>query len=122
MADQHISVVLEFPASIAQQEIWNLEKELQHIKGVETDLQQPRDIQAVITLFLQITGDVGVVAASIASVCSVAEILYKFLHREDKNKVSEEGKKKVVLKQGDKAIELYNYSIEEIRQLLSRKK
>ena len=121
MVDQNITVFLKFSPDVAQQEIWNLEEALKHIQGVETDLQATRDPLATITLVVQIVTSIGIVAGSIKSVYEVAEIVYRFLHRKDKDKADEQGKERVVLKQGDKTVELYNCSVKEIEQLLSQK-
>ncbi len=121
MADQNITVFLEFSPDVAQQEIQGLEEALKHIQGVETDLQATRDPLATIILVVQIATSVGIVAGSIKSVYEVAEKVYQFLHRKDKDKVDEQGKERVVLKQGNKTVELYNCSLEEIKQLLSQK-
>ena len=121
MAAQNSTIFLEFPPEISQHDIRALGTQLNCIEGVETDLQTSRDPLAVITLVIEIVLSTGAVAASIKSAYDVGEILFTFLHRKGEEKASEEGKKKIVLKDGEKEVQIYGYSPEEIRQLLSPK-
>lgn len=122
MSDRTTTVLIEIPADVAQQEVWDMEEKIKQVEAVGTDLQEPRDVLAGTMLVLHfaasIMGPVDVIGGGIKSIHDVATILYEFLHRAGKEKASEEGKKKVVITKKGKKIELYNLSIEEIEKIL----
>lgn len=125
MSDQKISALIEIPPDVAQQEVWDLESTLRRVEGVETDLQEPRDVLGVTMLVLHVATSimepVAVIGGGIKSVYDVAVILHKFLHPTDKEKSKEEGKKKMVIIKKGKRIELYGLSIKEIERILKER-
>ena len=125
MSDQNTSALIEIPSDVAQQEVWDLEETLRQIEGVKTDLQEPRDVPGVTMLILHLATSimepVAVIGGGIKSIYEVSVILHKFLHRTDKEKPREEGRKKIVIIKKGKRIELYDLSIEEIEKILKER-
>jgi hypothetical protein len=123
MAEEKITVIIELPSHIMQQEVWDLEEQLKQIDAVEISLQEPKDIVAATVLVLQfittLAGDAATVVGGTKAVYDVAKILYDFLHRSDKVQKEKEAKKRVVILKKGKRIELYDLSIEEIEHILN---
>lgn len=123
MSDQTIRI--EISANVSQHYVWELEKKLQQVEGVTTDLLEPKDLASITLLLLHfaasIMGPVAVIGGGIKSIHEVAKILYEFLHRSGSEKADAENKKKVILIKNGKRIELYNLSIEEIERILNGK-
>ena len=122
MIDHKTVVILEIPPTIAQNEVWDLEEQLQQIEGLETDLQEAKDILAATMLVLNFTasimGPVITIGGGIKSLYDVASIIHTFLHYKDKEKANEKDKKKVVINNKGKKIEIYDLSVEDIEKLL----
>lgn len=125
MSDQPITLQLEIPPEVAQQDVWDLEEQCKQVAGVTIDLQEPRDFIAATLLFIHIVGPfVGqavAVAGGIKATRDLAQILYNFLHP-TKQETSQPDKNKVMIvtrrKGKEKRIELYNLSPEEIEKVL----
>lgn len=109
------ALTLEIPSSVSQQEVWDLDGRLKQIKGVSTDLQEPKNLLATVLLDLYIAASimtqVGTIANASKQVYDVAKILYDFVQaKSEKHDV-------VVWKNGER-IELKDLTIEEIERLL----
>lgn len=64
MSDQQATLLIEIPPDVAQQDVWEVEERLRQVKGVTTELQEPKDVIAATLLFLQVAAPVaGEVAA-----------------------------------------------------------
>lgn len=128
MSDSSITLQLEIPPEIAQQDVWNLEERCKQVVGVTTDLQESRDFIVATLLFIQIVGpyigQAAVIAGGVKATHDLARIFYDFLHPAKQEKTSEQGKNKVVIvtkrKGMEKRIELYNLSLEEIERVLEQ--
>ena len=122
MSDQPITVQLEIPPEVLQQDIWNFEKRLRQISNITTELQEPKDIVAPTLLFIQIVGPYIVQAVAVAgginTLHELAQTVYTFLHHKKQETDRQRGKNKVVIITKGKRIELYNLSTEEIAQVL----
>lgn len=122
MLNSKIGVTIEIPSNIPQREVWDTEEQLKLIENVETDLQEAKDVTATMLLVLNIaTTTVGTIASTAGgakAVYDVAKILYDFLHRSKEKPVDNEMKRKIVIVKKGKRTELYNLSLEEIRQVL----
>jgi hypothetical protein len=123
MSDQTITLQLEIPPEIAQQDVWDLEKKCKQVAGVTTDLQEPRDFLAATLLFIHIVGPyVGqavAVAGGINTVHDLAQNIYDFLHPKKQEIDQQQAKNKVVIIKKGKRIELYNLSQEEIEKIVN---
>src|SRR3981081_104050 len=101
MSDQPITLQLEIPPEIAQQDVWDLEEQCQQVAGVRTDLQEPRDFIAATLLFIHILGpylgQAAAVAGGIKATRDLAQILYNFLHPTKQETDHHQGKNKVVI-------------------------
>lgn len=124
MSDQPITLHLEFPPEVAQQDVWDLEAQLSHIAGITTELQEPKDLLAATLLFIQVVGPyIGqavAVAAGINTFHELAHTIFAFLHPTKSEAGQSRGKKKVVIVTKDKRIELYNFSLEEIEKIIKQ--
>jgi hypothetical protein len=122
MSDQSITLQLEIPPEIAQQDVWELEGQHKQVAGVTTDLQEPRDIIAATLLFIYIVGpylgQAAAVAGGIKATHDLAQILYNFLHPTKQENDRQQGKNKEVIIKKEKQIELYNLSPKEIEKVL----
>ena len=122
MLGKQTALLIEIPPDVAQQDVWNFEKQLKRTEGVTTELQEPRDLVSATLLFLHfatpIMGQVAVIGGGIKATHDVAKIIYDFLHPIGKEKSSQQGKNKVVIVKKGKRIELYNLSTQEIEELL----
>ncbi len=122
MSDQSITVQLEIPPEVAQQTVWDLEKQLGQVEGVTTDLQEPRDVIAVTHLFLHVVvpylGQAVAIAGGIKATRDLAQILSTFLHPPEKTLDQKPGINKVVIVKKGVRIELYHLSLEEIEKVL----
>ncbi len=120
MSDQPITLHLEIPPEVAQQDVWDLEEQLSHVAGITTELQEPKDIIAATLLFIHIVGpylaQAVAVAGSIKGLHDLAQIIYDFLH--PKKQETDQGKNKVVIITKGKRIELYNLTAREIESVL----
>jgi hypothetical protein len=124
MSDQSITLQLEIPPEVAQQDSWDLEGQLKQVAGVTTDLQEPRDIIAPTLLFIYIVGpylgQAAAVAGGIKATRDLAQILYNFLHPTKQEADRKPGKNKVVIITKGKRIELSNLSSEEIEKIIEQ--
>ncbi|SRR6266567_3487597 len=124
MSDQSITLQLEVPPEVAQQDVWDLEEQLRQVSGVTTDLQEPRDLIAATLLFIHIVepymGQAAAIAGGIQAARDLAQILYNFLHPTQQEAERKPGKNKVVIITKGKRIELYNLSSEEIEKILEQ--
>lgn len=122
MSDRNSSILIEIPSGVAQEEVWDVEEKLKQIKGVTTNLQEPKDVATAAILVLNfattVMGTVGAIGGGIIAIHDVAKIMYDFLHSKHKEKANETGKKKVVIIKKGERIELYNLSIEEIERII----
>jgi hypothetical protein len=122
MIDQKTTIVIEIPSNITQQEVWDLEEQLKGIEGLETDLQESRDIIAPTLLILHfivaIMGSVVTIGGGIKSIHDVAKLIYDFLHSKDNESKNHEFKRKIVITKKGKKFEIYSLSVEEIEKLL----
>ena len=122
MSDRSVTLQLEIPPEVAQQDVWVLEEQFQQVAGVTTDLQEPRDFIAATLLFIHIVGpyleQAAVVAGGIKAIRDLAQILYNFLHPTKQETDRQQGKNEVVIIKKGRRIELYNLSPEEIEKVL----
>ncbi|SRR5258708_36371109 len=122
MIDQKTTIIIEIPSNVAQQEVWDLEEQLKHVEGLETDLQESRDIIAptllILHFIISIMGSVVTIGGGVKSLHDVAKSIYEFLHRKDNKSKNLEFKKKVVITKKGKKFEIYSLSVEEIEKLL----
>lgn len=122
MSDQPVSLKVEIPPEIMQQEVWNLEAQLGSLPGVTTDLQEPKDLLAATLLVLSIAGpyvsQAVTVAGEMNTLHELAQTLYSFLHPKKQDAEPPLGKNKVVIITKGKRIELYNLSSEEIEKVI----
>jgi|GEM_PF-1848695 len=122
MIDQKTTIIIEIPSNVAQQEVWDLEEQLKHVEGLETDLQESRDIIAptllILHFIISIMRSVVTIGGGVKSLHDVAKSIYEFLHRKDNKSKNLEFKKKVVITKKGKKFEIYSLSVEEIEKLL----
>jgi len=122
MSNQLITLQLEIPSEVAQQDIWDLEEQLSHLDGITTELQAPKDFIAATLLFIHVVGpylgEAVAIAGGIKATRDLAQIIYDFLHPKVKEKKHERGKSKIVINKKGKRIVIYNLSIDEIEKLL----
>lgn len=122
--DQPITLQVEIPPEVAQQEVWNLEAQLRQIAGITTELQEPKDLLAATQLFITVAGPyVGqaiAVAGGINTLHDLAEHIYTFLHSKKQEAEQQRGKNKVIIITKGKRIELYNLSSEEIEKIIKQ--
>ena len=118
MHNQQMTLLIEIPPDVAQQEVWDAEERLRQVDGVTTELQEPRDLVAATLLFIHVAvpimRDIAIVGGAIKATHDVAKIIHDFLHPAGKEKINARGKNKVVIIKKGKRIELYNLSTEEI--------
>ncbi len=112
MSDQSITLRLEIPSEIAQQDVWNLEDRLGQINGITTDLHEPRD-PFVAALLMIVT-----IAGGFNTIHDFAQNIYDFLHAVHKDVASEQSKNKVVITRNGERIELYNLTTEQIEKVI----
>lgn len=124
MADQFITLQLEIPPGVDQQEVWALEEQLQQIEGIATELREPRDLVSAAHLFIQVTApyviEAVAVAGGINTLHDLAQHIYHFLHPKKQEPEQQSGKTKVVLITKKKRIELYGFSVEEIKKIIGQ--
>jgi hypothetical protein len=122
MPNQQTTLLIEIPADVAQEEVWDAEERLRQVEGVKTELQEPRDVIAATLLFLHVAapylGQIAAIGGGIKATHDIAKIIYDFLHPAGKAKTNARGKNKVVIVKKGKRIELYNLSTEEIEKVL----
>ena len=124
MLNQQMTLLIEIPPDVAQQEVWDAEERLRQVDGVTTELREPRDLVAATLLFIHVAvpimRDIAIVGGAIKATHDVAKIIHDFLHPTGKDQISARGKNKVVIIKKGKRIELYHLSTEEIVQVLER--
>ena len=124
MSDQPVTLQLEIQPEVVQQEVWELEKQLQQIAGITTDLREPRDLLATTLLFIQIAvpyiGTAVTVAGGINTIHELAQTIYTFLHSKQQDADQQVGKHKAVIITKGKRIELSDLSIEEIEKIIKQ--
>jgi len=122
MSEHRIEVLLEFPSSIAKQEVWVLEEQLKQVDGVDVDLHEPKDALSTASLVLHLTvsiiGSIALISGNIKSIYEASKILYDFLHIIKDKETNLADKKKVTITKKGKKVEIYNLSIEEIEKIL----
>ena len=78
MSDQSISLLLELPPEIVQQDVWDLEEQCKQVTGVTTELQEPKDVFAATLLFIHVIGpsleQIAAVAGGIQATRDLAQI------------------------------------------------
>ncbi|SRR6266487_528728 len=124
MSYQSITLQLEIPPETAQQDVWDLEKQLKHVAGVTTDLRESKDLIAVTLLLIHVVGphvgEAVAFAGGIKAIRDLAQILHSFLHPPQQETDRQQGKNKVVIIKKGKRIELYNLSLEEIKEVIGQ--
>jgi hypothetical protein len=124
MSDQPTIWQLEIPSNVAQQDVWYLEEQLGQIAGITTELREPRDFLAATLLFIQMVEPYAIQAIAIAgginTLHDLAQVIYGFLHPKKQEIDQQSGKNKVVLKNKDKQIELYNLTSQQIEHVLKQ--
>ena len=122
MSDQPITLQLEIPPEVTQQDVWNLEEQVRQVAGITTELREPKDLIAATLLFISVAGPyVGqavTVAGGINTLHDLAQAIYTFLHPKKEETEQQRGKNKVVIITKGKRIELYNLSSEEIEKII----
>jgi hypothetical protein len=122
MSDQPITLQLEIPSEVAQQDIWNLEEQLGQVAGIKTELREPKDLIAATFLFIHTIGPYAAQAITLAeginTIHDLAQTLYNFLHPKKQETDGPQGKNKVVITMKGKRIELYNLSSKEIEKII----
>src|SRR5690242_11049711 len=101
MSDQPITLQLEIPPEVTQQDVWNIEEQLGQVAGITTELREPKDLLAATLLFISIAGPyVGqavAIASGINTVHDLAQTIYTFLHPKKHEADQHHGKNKVVI-------------------------
>jgi hypothetical protein len=124
VSDQLITLQLEIPPEVAQQDVWNFEEQLRQIGGITTELQEPKDLITPTLLFIQIVGlyvgQAAAIAGGIVATRDLAQIIYDFLHPKKEEKDQKSGKNKIVIIKKGKRIELYNLSPKEIEKIIEQ--
>jgi hypothetical protein len=124
MSDQSITLQLEIPPEVAQQDVWALEEQLKQVAGITTELRGPRDLIAATLLFINVVGpslgQAAAIAGGIKATHDLAQILYDFLHPKKQDADRQQGKNKVVIITTGKRIELYNLSSKEIEKIVEQ--
>ncbi len=124
MSGQPITLHLEIPPEVTQQDVWNFEEQLGQIAGITTELRERKDLLAATLLFLSVAGPyVGqavTVAGGINTIHDLAQTIYTFLHPKKQEAEQQRGKNKVVIFTRGKRIELYNLSSEEIEKIIAQ--
>src|SRR5437667_10772057 len=122
MPDQPITLQLEIPPEVVQQDVWNLEAQLGQVAGITTELREPKDLLAATLLFISVAGPyVGqavTVAGGINTIHDLAQTIATFLHPKKQEAEQQRGKNKVVIITKGKRIELYNLSTKEIEKII----
>jgi hypothetical protein len=122
MPDLQTTLLIEIPPEVAQQDVWDLEEQLNHVAGTTTELREPKDIIAVTLLFIHVVGpylaQAVAVAGGIKAIDDLAQIIYDFLHPKKQETDHQQGKNKVVIITKGKRIELYNLTPKEIESVL----
>ncbi len=122
MSDQPITLQLEIPPEVAQQDVWDLEEQLSHVAGIKTELREPKDIIAATLLFIYVVGpylgQAVAVAGGINTLHDLALNIYNFLHPKKQEADQQRGKNKVVIITKGKRIELFNLTQKEIEKVL----
>lgn len=122
MSDQPMTLHLEIPSEVAQQDVWSFEEQLGQIVGITTELREPKDLLAATLLFITVAGPyVGqavTVAGGINTIHDLAQNIYDFLHSRKQASDQQRSKNKVVIITKGKRIELYNLSSEEIEKII----
>jgi hypothetical protein len=122
MPDHLITLQLEFPPEVVQQEVWELEERLQQIVGITTDLRAPRDLLTATLLFIQIAvpyiGTAVTIAGGINTIHELAQTIYAFLHPKQQDTAQQVGRHKAVIITNGKRFELTDLSIEEIEKII----
>lgn len=124
MSDQPITLQLEIPPEVAQQDVWDFEEQLRQISGITTELQEPKDLIAPTLFFIQAAGlyvgQAAAIAGGIVAARDLAQMIYDFLHSEKEEKEQKNGKNKIVVIKKGKRIELYNLSSKEIEKIIEQ--
>lgn len=123
MPEQPVTLYLEIPPEVTQQDVWRFEEQLRQVVGITTELQEPKDLLTATLLFLSVVGpylgQVATVAGEINTIHDLAQTIYTFLHPK-KQEAEQHGKNKVVIITRGKRIELYNLSSEEIEKIIKQ--
>jgi len=124
MSDQPITLRLEIPPEVAQQDVWDLEDQLGQVTGITTELREPKDLIAATLLFIHVVGPYAIQAVTIAgginTIHDLAQTIYDFLHSKKQETDGQQGKNKVVIITKGKRIELYNLTSKEIEKIIEQ--
>jgi len=124
VSDQPITLQLEIPPEVAQQDVWNFEEQLRQIGGITTELQEPKDLITPTLLFIQAVGlyvgQAAAIAGGVVATRDLAQFVYDFLHPKKEEKYQKSGKNKIVIIKKGKRIELYNLSPKEIEKIIEQ--
>jgi hypothetical protein len=124
MFNQPITLQLEIPAEVAQQDVWNLEDQISHVDAITAELREPKDIVAATLLLIHVVGpylgEAVAIAGGIKAARELAQIIYDFLHPKKQETDHRQGKNKVVIITHGKRIELYNLTPQEIESVLKQ--
>jgi len=124
MSAQPITLQLEIPPEVAQQDVWDLEEQLRQVAGITTELREPKDLIAATLLFIHVAGpymgQAAAVAGGIEAARDLAQILYGFFHPKKQDTDRQQGKNKVVIITKGKRVELYNLSSKEIEKIVEQ--
>jgi len=112
MSDQPITLQLEIPPEIAQQDVWSLEERLSQVPGITTDLREPKDPLAIFLLIVSIVEGIN-------AIHDFAQNIYDFLHPKKQETNGQQGENKTVIIINGKRIELYNLTSEEIEKIVA---
>jgi hypothetical protein len=121
MAESIITVRLNILPDVPQQDMWDLEANLQRIDGVSTDLQESKDLLVATLLVLHVVasvaGPVATIGGGIKALHDVAHLLYDFLHRPGKSRITTTHDVTLTTNKGTQ-VSITHLSLEEIEQLL----
>jgi hypothetical protein len=124
MSDRPITLQLEIPPEVAQEDVWNFEELLGQVAGITTELREPKDLISATLLFISVAGpylgQAVTVAGGINTIHELAQTIYNFLHPKKQEAEQQRGKNKVVIITKGKRIELYNLSPEEIEKIVEQ--
>ena len=118
MSDQSITLQLEIPPEIPQQDVWSLEERLSQVPGITTDLREPKDPIVATLLFIAVQA--VTTAEGINAIHDLAQNIYDFLHPNKQEANGQQWNNKVVIFTLGKRIELYNLTSEEIEKIIKQ--
>lgn len=120
MSDQLITLQLEIPPEVAQQDVWDLEEQLSQVTGITTELREPRDpILATSLLIVSIAGGINTIHDLAQNITEVAKRLHAFFHRSTVEQVAKQTPHTLVIitKKGNR-VNVAGLTVAEIEELL----